>query len=313
MIIKIMACIALVVLFFLLSKSADLIVHNIKILGKKLGIRIFVLGIILGIMTSLPEIAIGINTTINNISEISFGNLMGGIIVLFGLILAISAILNRRIETEENSWPFLSILGFLILPLILGLKGEINGFDGVFLMICYLILISFLYRKNKKEKHLNIGVINRENVSKDILYIIAGMIGLIIFSELIIKTTMIVLDGYSISPLIIGLLVYSVGTNLPELSIAIRSFKKKVSELSFSNLMGSAMGNVLTLGFISLIKPISIEVDSSYYFLIIMSLVLFSLLYIFYRTGRVLSRVEGFALLAIYVIFVIGQILIQLN
>lgn len=310
---KVLAVILLLVLFYLLSKFADLIVLNLRKTGEKLGIKIFFLGIILGIMTSLPEMAIGINSIINKIEVISFGNLMGGIIVLFGLILAISIILNRKIHTEKRAWPFLITLLFLFLPLILGFKGELNYFDGIVLIASYLALIYYLYRKNKDHQKIKIEIINKKEVSKHLFFIIVGIIGLIISSELIIKTTIFILKDYNVSAFIIGLLFYSIGTNLPELIIAIRSFRRKVSELSFSNLIGSAISNVLILGILSFIKTIEIEVDRSYIFLMIFNLLLFAVLYIFYKTDRLFSRREGLVLLFLYLIFVSSQIFIQLN
>lgn len=309
---KILAIIALVILFFILSKFADLIVLNIRKIGEKLGIKIFILGIILGAMTGLPEIAIGINSIINEIEAISFGNLIGGIIVLFGLILAISIILNRKIHTEKESWPFLVTLVFLFLPLFLGLKGELNYIDGLILILGYILLIYYLYRKNRSNNWVRMGLVNRKEINLYIFLIIIGMIGLIISSELIVKTTVFILKDYNISAFIIGLIFYSIGTNLPELIIAIRSFKRKMSELSFSNLIGSAMGNVLMLGLLSFIKTIKIDVGPSYIFLTVFSLIFFSALYFFYHSERLLIRREGFILLFMYLAFLFGQIFIQI-
>ncbi len=310
---KIIAIISLLILFLALSKFADLIVLNIRKIGEKLGIKIFVLGMILGIMTGLPEMAIGINSIVNDIAIISFGNLMGGIIVLFGLILSISIILNRKIHTEKKSWPFLIILSFLFLPLILSLKGELNFFDGLILISGYIALIYYLYKKNNKNTSPEIKIVNKKDINRHIFFIIIGMIGLVVSSELIVKTTLFILKDYNISAFIIGLIFYSVGTNLPELIIAVRSFKRKIGELSFSNLIGSAMGNVLMLGILSFIKNIEIKIGPSYLFLVIFVLIFFSFLYFFYRSDRLLSRREGFAILFMYLIFIFGQIFIQIT
>lgn len=310
---KILAIIALLGLFFIISKSADLIVINLRKTGEKLGIKIFILGIILGIMTSLPEMAIGINSAINKVSIISFGNLIGGIIVLFALILPISIMLNRKIQTEEKSWPFLITLLFLILPIILGFKGQLNYIDGIILMSGYLLLVYYLYKKNRERNWIKIELVNRRELSRHLFSIIIGMVGLIISSQLIIKTTLFLLQDYNVSAFIVGLLFYAIGTNLPELIITIRSFKRNVSELSLSNLMGSAMGNVLMLGILSFVRAIDIQINTSYIFLAVFTLILFILLAIFYKTNRLLSRREGLVLLLLYLFFVGSQIYLQIN
>lgn len=310
---KILAIIALLGLFFIISKSADLIVINLRKTGEKLGIKIFILGIILGIMTSLPEMAIGINSAINKVSIISFGNLIGGIIVLFALILPISIMLNRKIHTEEKSWPFLITLSFLILPIILGFKGQLNYIDGIILMSGYLLLVYYLYKKNRERNWIKIELVNRKELSHHLFSIIIGMVGLIISSQLIIKTTLFLLQDYNVSAFIVGLLFYAIGTNLPELIITIRSFKRNVSELSLSNLMGSAMSNVLMLGILSFVRAIDIQINTSYIFLAVFTLILFILLAIFYKTNRLLSRREGLVLLLLYLFFVGSQIYLQIN
>ncbi len=313
MLTKILAIIALLILFFTISKSADLIVVHLRKTGEKLGIKIFFLGIILGIMTSLPEMAIGINSTISGISTISFGNLLGGIIVLFGLVMAISAILNRKIHTEKKAWPFLITLIFLFLPLILGFKGQLNYIDGILLIAGYLLLIFYLYKNHRQIGSLGIEIVNRKEINKHLMFILMGIIGLIISSELIVKTTIFILQDYNISIFIVGLLFYAIGTNLPELIIAIRSFKRKAEDLSFSNLIGSAMSNTLMLGILSVIKTIEIEIDFPYIFLTFFTLALFIVLFIFYKTDKLLSRREGFFLLLMYLVFLSGQIFIQIK
>lgn len=313
MLTKLLAILFLLFLFFVISKSADLIVLNLRKTGEKLGIKIFFLGMILGLMTTLPEIAISINSSINGIPEISFGNMVGGIIILFGLILPISIILNRKVKTEKHTFLFSIILLFLLLPLILGLKGYLNYIDGIILISSYIVLVYLLYRKHRVTNSVKIEIVNRKEVGKYFMLIILGIIGLIISSNLIVETTIYLLKGYNISVFIIGLLLYSIGTNLPELIIAIRSFKRKVEDLSFSNLIGSAMGNSLAIGALSLAKTINVEVNSSYLFLTIFNFVFFIIFFIFYKTDRLLVRREGIAIFLMYLLFLFGQIFIQLQ
>lgn len=310
---KILAILLLLFLFFAISKSADLIVLNLRKAGEKLGIKIFFLGMILGLMTTLPEIAIGINSAINGIPEISFGNMVGGVLVLFGLILPISIILNRKIKTEKGTFLFSVVLLFLFLPLLLGLKGYLNYIDGLILILSYATLIYLLYRKHREKNSVKIEIVNRKEIGKHFLLVTLGVVGLIIFSNLIVDITIYLLKGYNISVFIIGLLLYSIGTNLPELIIAIRSFKRKVEDLSFSNLIGSAMGNSLAIGALSLAKTINVEVNSSYLFLTIFNFVFFIIFFIFYKTDRLLVRKEGIAIFLMYLLFLFGQIFIQLQ
>src|SRR3989338_1989775 len=110
--------IALILLFYLLGRAADLTIHHIRLVAERLGIKIFFLGVLLGLFTSLPEIAISINSAIDDVMPIAVGNLLGGIVVLFSLILGLSALLNRKIVATEKIFCFFFIL---FLPAVLSL------------------------------------------------------------------------------------------------------------------------------------------------------------------------------------------------
>lgn len=92
----------LLLLFIILGIAADVVVRNIKYIATVLKVRLFAFGIVLGLATSLPELSVGINAMMNEASSLSVGNLLGGIIVIFGLILGTSLIFNRSVETDGS-------------------------------------------------------------------------------------------------------------------------------------------------------------------------------------------------------------------
>lgn len=294
----------LIALFIVLGISADFLVHNIKIISNGLGIKIFALGIILGIITSLPEMVLGINASIKNIPNISAGNLLGGIIILFGLILGASLVLNRKIKTDGNLSNLLPQTLFIFCPLLLGIDGKFGLIDGIIIIIIYISLILFLYNKNKDAQSPQVSIIKRQKNFKSIFIIIISVVILIATSELIMNTSISLLNKINVNPFILGLLLFSIGTNLPEITITLTSWRKKSGELSFSHLMGSAMANIMILGLISIINPINIVVGIPY--LILSSFIIFTLILvmIFYKTNKSLNRVEGIFLILLYILFV---------
>ncbi|MDD3284743.1 MAG: hypothetical protein PHZ07_04070 [Patescibacteria group bacterium] len=304
--------ILLIILFIILGISADFAVKNIKNISKKLGIKIFTLGIILGIMTSFPEMILGINASIKNISNISAGNLFGGIMVLFGLILGTSLILNKKIKTNGKSFELLPQISFIFFPILLGLDGKFSIIDGIFIIISYVLLLFYLYKRNKKdEQGIQISFIKEQKITKYIFIIIISIIILLFTSDIIIRISTDLLNKTNINPFVIGLIMFSIGTNLPEIIITLTSWRKKNSELSFSHIMGSAMANIMILGLISIIKPINIIVDNSYIMLIPFIALILSLIVLFYKTGKILSRIEGIFLISLYVLFVYLNIFIN--
>lgn len=299
----------LLFLFYLLGKAADIVIVNIREIGKKIGIDIFFLGIILGFLTSLPELFIGINSIANDIPEAALGNLFGGIMVIFGFVLGINLILNRKIKTNGEISEYLFAFMYMLFPLLLGLDGKLGYIDGLTLIMLYVYLLYILYVKQKEKNHFQISINKNSNdILKKVFYIIFGIILIIVISELIVKLLLILLNGLNLSIFIIGLILFSFGTNIPELAVSIRSCKKHASDLAISNLVGSAMSNVVIIGIFSFARPFIVEVNSSYFALIFFTISIFAVFLYFYKTERLLTKKEGFALLAIYILFLIVQV-----
>lgn len=300
--------IGLLTLFYLLGKSADLVISNIRIIAEKLGIKIFFIGLLLGGFTSLPELAVGINTVVDDISSISFGNLTGGLIVLFGLVLGTSVYLNKKIESTEKISSLIVIFAYLLLPLILGLFNLLNIVGGIILSVLYFIIIIFLYHQQKHHFLENFRV-NFENgkILKNIFLLILGIVLIVGFSNLIVRLTESILVQWEISPFIIGLIIFSIGTNLPEIVVMIKSYRKKISDLSLSNLIGSGLANVLIVGFLIIIKPLEINITPAYLTLLFFSAITYVLVIIFYKSGKSLDYQEGFILILTYLLFLVLQ------
>lgn len=294
-------------LFYLLGKAADLVIYNVRTIGEKLGIKIFFLGLILGLFTSLPELTIGVNAIISQAPTISLGNLLGGIIVLFGLVLGISLILNRRVKTDGKMSSILPIIGYIFFPLILGLDGQIGFGEGVAIIGLYFVLIYYLYLQNKNHKFAG-WRLWRNGGLKNFFFMLLGLALVIIFSSLIIRFSLILIRDLNLKPFVVGLLLFAIGTNLPEIIVTVRSWRRNVRELSLSNLVGSAMANIVILGFFSVIRPMPVTTSLSYFILIFFIFLISLFFLIFYKTGKQLTRNEGIILMAIYFAFVLVEV-----
>ncbi len=301
----------LIALFYLLGKAADLVVVNLKKISQTLGIKIFFTGVILGFFTSLPELMVGINALANNVTTLSFGNLMGGIMVLFGLILGVSIILNRKITTTGNLSQSMPLVTYLFLPLLFGLDGRLNSLEGLTLIVLYFLLLFYLYQKNRNshsQEDLPVNV-SQGKVLQKIFFCLLSLAAIIILANLIIRLTLTLLNNFGISAFLTGLLLFALGTNLPEIAIAIRSWRKHIKDLSLNTLMGSALANVFFIGIFSFIRPITFQVTTPYFILMIFMVLLLAAFVIFYQSDKKFSRWEGLALLMIYFIFLFSQII----
>lgn len=115
------------------------------------------------------------------------------------------------------------------------------------MIMLYVALVLYLYRFSHHSHPIGIEMYNRNRVVKSVLFSLIGIIGILVTSHFIVETTVQIFKYFDISQLLMGLLVFSIGTNLPEISIALTSWRKKTSELSLSHLLSSAFTNVLVL------------------------------------------------------------------
>lgn len=302
----VVSLIAIAILFYILGKSADLVVINTRNIGERFGIKIFFLGLMLGFLTSLPEFSIGINALAKNIVNISFGNLIGGIFVLLGFVLGLGLVLNRKIATDGRLSTILPGVFLLLLPILLGADGAISTLDGVVLILGYLFVIYHAYKQEKQraqQKH-QITTTKKELI-KTFFFLIIGLASVIVVSNLIINISLSLLERWNISKLLVGVLFFSVGTNLPEIIVTIRSWRQHTKELSLSNIYGSALANTFIIGLLSSINPITITINGSYLVVAVFMLFLLGAFAYFYESGRELTKREGIILFSLYFVFII--------
>jgi len=259
--------------------------------------------------------AIGVNSLFGGVGDIAFGNLMGGIIILFGLILGLSAVLNRRISTNGKIGEFSVLSLYFILPVLFALDGEIKMPEGLALIFLYLVIIIYLYTNEKRTKKIkNQNSPERESkIFGKFLLFVSGIILVVIFSNLIVRLTVEVLKFVPLSSFFTGLVLFSIGTNLPEIIVTLRSWRRKIKDLSVSNLIGSGMANILILGVFASFKNLSVMVDLPFFLFFIFLLVLMALLLYFSSTGRALIRKEGMILVIIYFAFFVFQFIFASN
>lgn len=297
----------LVAAFIALGKAADVVVVHIRHIGERLGLSLGVLGLVLGLFTSLPEFALGLNAYASQVYTLSFGNLIGGMVVLLGLVLGVSAVLNRRIKTSAQNGHTPFLLAYLFLPLLLGLDGQVGEVDAVVLALFFGLLAYTLFLGSHRTLGVRVSFRPHRFAGSDALLVLAGTVFVLLLSNGIVRITLELLRVFHVPAFLAGLFVFSLGTNLPEISVAIRSWRRHASELSLSHLFGSAMVNPLLIGLFSLIHPVTTEVQVGYISLMACMALLLIAVLVFCRSGNVLTRREGMVLIGLYLLIIISS------
>ena len=139
------------------------------------------------------------------------------------------------------------------------------------------------------------------------LRILAGLAGLLVGAELLVRGATALASRLGIRPIVIGLTVVSLGTSLPELAIGIDAARQASPGLAVGNIVGTNLVNILfILGLSALIRPIIFERLTLRFDLPAMTAASLAL-WLLARDGT-LSRVDGIVLCLAGVAYTAGII-----
>ncbi len=144
-----------------------------------------------------------------------------------------------------------------------------------------------------------------------ILFLIAGIYLLIKGADLFVDGSSNIARFFKIPSLIIGLTLVSIGTSLPELSVSITASLNGSNEISFGNVIGSNIFNILiVVGASSLFVPLTISKSMKKYDLPILLLIYLVLaLFCFVTTPLIINTLEAIIILVLFVLYLVFLIL----
>ena len=144
-------------------------------------------------------------------------------------------------------------------------------------------------------------VLYLRNMGMDVLKIVAGLVGLIVGGEWLLRAAVGTSNRFAIPKFIIGMTVVSFATSLPELIVSVRSALAGYPDLALGNVVGSNIANLgLVLGVVLLFTRI--QVTKSFYqsdwpMMFIASIILWG----FIQNGTI-TALEGLALVALLIL-----------
>lgn len=310
-----LAIFIVLVAFVVLSKSADLIVKSVSHLAHLFHVSEFAIGFfILGLATSTPEIFVGINSALDGYPELSLGNLIGATIVLLTLIIGINAIVSGEIHfipsfNAKDMW----LTSFVIAtPILFIFDGFLSRLDGIALIIIYAVFYLVMNRRQTFAERIENTLHNHHSHLGNALFLmVLGVIGLFVSSKFLVEAAEFLAIEFNFPLVLIGLLVISLGTNLPEFVILFKSVHNSHKQIGMGDFLGSAAANMPILGMVAIIKPITLEAPLKVYLSFGMLLVTLITFNAFFSQKHKLTRNEGFALVSLYIFFLVSEIFLK--
>jgi cation:H+ antiporter len=293
-----------IIAFPIIVYSSDFFTENAVKLARSLGVSQFLIGItIVGIGTSLPEIVVSDYASFSGISGIVIGNVVGSNITNISLVLGLSFFIRNTAISDDHIFKdsiiHLFVISFSILLILT--NNSISRLEGVILTGVYILYIIHSIKFHKKP---NEPKNNNDFNLKIIFYTLAGLVGVLIGSKLLVDSAVVLADQLGISSAVIGLTIIALGTSLPELAVSISAARRGFTMLILGNVIGSNITNIgLAMGTASMIKEVVFE-DAFLFKLNLAYMLLLSLILIPVVRKKEISRWWGAMYLLMYVFFI---------
>ncbi len=290
-------------------KGANLATKYSANLAKNFRLSKYLIGfIVVAFISILPEALISINSAIEGVPAFGLGTLLGSNVADLTLIFAILIIIaNRGIKIESRVLKNIKTFPvFLFLPIALGLDGHFSRLDGFFLIFAGIVFYSMVFKNGIDAPDIKT---EKKDQLKNFIFLILALALLLLGSHFIVTSATALAHFLKISPILIGLLIVSLGTTMPELFFSLKSVKKKDDDLAIGDILGSVLVDAtLIIGLLAVISPFTFPPNIIYItglFMIIASLILLK----FMHSGKVISKKEGYLLLILWLTYVLIEIL----
>jgi len=132
--------------------------------------------------------------------------------------------------------------------------------------------------------------------------LVAGLVLVILGAHFTIESASSIAKSFGISEWVIGIIMVSLGTSLPELTVSITAAMKGKVDMAIGNIIGSNMANTtVVLGAAALVNPLSI--NASTYLFDIATMIVATLLLVFITANKLYNKSAGVSLIIILGLF----------
>ncbi len=305
-----------VVVFFStrLAKEAEIIEVNSNI-------NAALIGVLLAIATSLPELATGIASLFLKQPQMAIGNVLGSNLFNF-LILAIFNVIYFRMNIFKGVkksldkiifFILLMYINFLVTAIIFTNSLFLTRFEigSIVIVIIYIIAIKNIKVEDGDQEELEkIKSNNNVDLNKSVIRFIINAIIILLASVLLAQNAnkIVIVTGLEAS--VVGALFIGISTSLPELITAYTLVKQKNFTMSASSVLSSNLFNFVILAILDFLSktPLYAEMDTAlngYVYLGILFCMIYFIQISYKKLNNYASSLLSCLMLIIYVSFFI--------
>lgn len=278
--------------------------------------------VIIGFGTSCPELLVSAIAAAGGQPEIAVGNVVGSNIANLSLLLGVGAIIVPLAVASGTVRREAPITVAAMVAFALAVQGGgVEWWEGLALLVALAVAIWTVTTASQPSPEVQgsagepsdpLGVeaaeladVTGHSIRPEVLRTVLGLLGTIAGAQLLLWGAIDVADRIGLAEGFVGATLVAIGTSLPELVTVIQSARRRETDLIVGNLLGSNMFNALGVGGVmGLIGSSELDAPSLTGYAVIFAVVVAVVAWLAMFTRRTIGRVEGVALVVVYVALV---------
>lgn len=249
----------LLISLFVLIKGADFFVAGAKQIGIRLGMSSFAVGVlIVGIGTSLPELASAVAGVLSGAPEIAIANAVGSnitnILLIVGILAAFGGTVIIKQDLLKSELPIFLIATVHFIAAVY--DGVVDRLEAMLLVGTFFAYLWYLYAESTKPQEGEIEK-PKDTVLMSVFLIFAGLAAVLIGAHFTVENAVNLATAMSVPIGLVSIGAIAIGTSLPELFVSIQAMRSGEADLAVGNIFGSNAFNMLmVVGFPALFVPL---------------------------------------------------------
>ena len=302
---------------FVLVRGADLFVAGAKQIGVAFGMSSFAIGVlIVGLGTSVPELASSLAGVFNGTNEIVIANVVGSNITNILLIVGVLAALGGPILISKNllqtELPIFFIATVHFIASVY--DGVIDRVESVLLVGTLIAYVWYLLSSSDDTEKTE-SAEDRAGVQiKSIVFVVLGLAAVLLGANYTVEMAVNIATGLAVPIGLVSIAAIAIGTSLPELFVSLQAIRNNETDLAIGNICGSNAFNILmVVGIPGLLAPscgsmTALTADVVVMELGLLILVAASLILFVSGLARQIQKWEGVMMLLFFAFFLVKLI-----
>ena len=234
--------------------GAEVFVRGSVALARLLKWSPLVIGVtVVAIGTSMPEMTVSVLAAIRGDYGLALGNIVGSNVVNSLLVLSVGILVGSiRIGTTKTPKNALAMMLATVFYWYWHITGNEGNSYWAYIALLGVVVFTTLeiwwawWGKNHEDEHLS-----HKDVARNknwILFIPLALFTIVVGGNLVVTSIEQMSVYYGISTTILGLVLSSIATSLPELATTLVGIRQKQEKLVIGNILGSNIYNLLLVG-----------------------------------------------------------------